>query len=77
MEQSENTLFAAPACVQSDRILYTPSAFARTSLLHLQEAGTLKALQPIPAAGRACSPTCASPSWTGQENWSMVESDTR
>lgn len=46
MEQSENTLFAAPACVQSDRILYTPSAFARTSLLHLQEAGTLKALQP-------------------------------
>lgn len=30
--------------VQSDRILYTPSAFARGSLLHLQEVGTLKAL---------------------------------
>ena len=32
--------------VQSDRILYTPSAFARGSLLHLQEVGTLKALHP-------------------------------
>ena len=31
---------------QSDRILYTPSAFARGSLLHLQEVGTLKALHP-------------------------------
>ena len=32
--------------VQSDRILYTPSAFARGSLLHLQEVGTLTALHP-------------------------------
>lgn len=32
--------------VESQRILYTPSAFARESLLHLQEAGTLRALQP-------------------------------
>ena len=32
--------------VQSDRILCTPSAFARGSLLHLQEVGTLKALHP-------------------------------
>lgn len=32
--------------VQSNRILYTPSAFARTSLLHLQEVGSLKALHP-------------------------------
>ena len=32
--------------VQSDRILYMPSAFARGSLLHLQEVGTLKALHP-------------------------------
>ena len=32
--------------VQSDRILYTPSAFARGSLLHLQEVGALKALHP-------------------------------
>ena len=32
--------------VSSSRILYTPSAFARTSLLHLQEVGSLKALYP-------------------------------
>lgn len=32
--------------VQSDRILYTPSSFARGSLLHLQEVGRLKALHP-------------------------------
>lgn len=29
--------------VSSDRIIYTPSSFARTSLIHLQETGTLKA----------------------------------
>ena len=32
--------------VSSSRILYTPSVFARTSLLHLQEVGTLRALRP-------------------------------
>ena len=32
--------------VQSNRILYTPSIFAKTSLIHLQEAGELTALQP-------------------------------
>lgn len=32
--------------VQSSRILYTPSSFARTSLLHLQEVGSLQAIQP-------------------------------
>lgn len=32
--------------VDSQRILYTPSAFARSCLLHLQEAGRLRALQP-------------------------------
>ena len=32
--------------VRSDRIIYTPSAFARSSLLHLQETGTLEALRP-------------------------------
>jgi len=31
--------------VSSNRILYTPSAFARASLLHLQEIGSLTALQ--------------------------------
>lgn len=34
------------AIVSSDRILYTPSAFARSSLLHLQEIGKLRALRP-------------------------------
>lgn len=32
--------------VKSDRILYTPSSFAKTSLLHLQEIGELEALEP-------------------------------
>lgn len=32
--------------VTSNRILYTPSSFARSSLLSLQEIGTLKALKP-------------------------------
>lgn len=32
--------------VESQRILYTPSAFARSCLLHLQEVGTLQALSP-------------------------------
>lgn len=32
--------------VESDRILYTPSVFARSSLLHLQEVGSLRAIYP-------------------------------
>lgn len=32
--------------VTSSRILYTPSPFARTSLLHLQEVGSLQAIHP-------------------------------
>ena len=32
--------------VSSSRILYTPSTFARTSLLHLQEVGSLQAIHP-------------------------------
>lgn len=32
--------------VDSSRILYTPSPFARSCLMHLQEIGTLKALSP-------------------------------
>ena len=34
------------AIVTSDRVLYTPSAFARDSLLHLQEIGRLTAKKP-------------------------------
>lgn len=40
-----NELFTATS-VSSKRILYTPSTFARSSLLHLQEVGTLQALKP-------------------------------
>lgn len=36
----------APKLVQSNRILYTPSFFAKAALLHLQEIGSLTALQP-------------------------------
>ncbi|MCD8327141.1 MAG: AraC family transcriptional regulator [Lachnospiraceae bacterium] len=32
--------------VQSSRIIYTPSVFARTNLLYLQEIGSLKAISP-------------------------------
>ena len=39
-------LFTSSPSVQSSRILYTPSPFARTSLLHLQEVGSLTAIKP-------------------------------
>lgn len=39
-------LFTTSPSVQSSRILYTPSPFARSSLLHLQEIGSLTALKP-------------------------------
>ena len=32
--------------VKSNRVIYTPSSFAKANLLHLQEAGELQALQP-------------------------------
>lgn len=41
-----NNLFTSSPSVQSSRILYTPSSFARTSLLHLQEVGSLRAVKP-------------------------------
>lgn len=40
------TYFTTASIVSSNRVLYTPSSFARTSLLHLQEIGTLQALAP-------------------------------
>lgn len=42
--------------VTSNRILYTPSAFARTNLLHLQEIGELQARRPHTSAEPICSP---------------------
>lgn len=44
MEQDR--LFIASASVRSSRILYTPSSFAKSSLLHLQEVGSLTAVRP-------------------------------
>lgn len=41
----KNALFDGDT-VHAKRIIYTPSAFARSNLLHLQEVGTLKARQP-------------------------------
>lgn len=43
----DNNLFTnSSSRVCSNRILYTPSAFAKSSLLHLQETGSLQALAP-------------------------------
>ena len=42
----QTNLFTASPSVQSSRILYTPSPFARSSLLHLQEVGSLTAIKP-------------------------------
>ena len=41
-----SNLFTSSPSVQSSRILYTPSPFARASLLHLQEVGSLSAIRP-------------------------------
>lgn len=46
METELNNFFPSAPSVSSNRILYTPSSFARTSLLYLQEVGSLKALSP-------------------------------
>lgn len=43
MAQRDGLLFEGEGSVDSERIIYTPSAFAKTSLLHLQEVGKLKA----------------------------------
>lgn len=38
--------FTSSAFVSSNRVIYTPSAFAKSSLLYLQETGNLQALAP-------------------------------
>lgn len=38
--------YTVSASVRTSRILYTPSSFARLSLLHLQEAGSSTAIRP-------------------------------
>lgn len=45
--ENMNALFNPyPSSVRSSRILYTPSTFAWTALLHLQEVGSLQAIHP-------------------------------
>lgn len=46
IQMDDQTYFSTLSIVSSRRVLYTPSSFARNSLLHLQEIGTLKALAP-------------------------------
>ena len=46
MEKTISFTNSTNSIVTSNRILYTPSAFARSSLLTLQEIGTLEALKP-------------------------------
>lgn len=43
---NQNLFMTSPGASDSNRIIYTPSAFARSSLIHLQETGTLQALHP-------------------------------
>ncbi len=46
----QTDFFTDSSLVSSTRILYTPSLFARSSLFHLQETGTLQALHPHASA---------------------------
>ena len=46
VKSMQSNLFTSSPSVQSSRILYTPSPFARSSLLHLQEVGSLTAIKP-------------------------------
>ena len=46
VKSMHSNLFTSSPSVQSSRILYTPSPFARSSLLHLQEVGSLTAIKP-------------------------------
>lgn len=46
MRITMNTGFFQGNSVSSNRIIYTPSPFAKANLLHLQEVGTLQAVKP-------------------------------
>lgn len=60
--------------VTSNRILYTPSSFARSSLLTLQEIGTLEALKPHTSSRDSLfNPTCFSMWSLGLGNWFIRE----
>lgn len=44
--------------VHARRMIYTPSAFAKSSLVHLQEVGQLQARSPHASTRRGWPPTC-------------------
>lgn len=46
MGEKDQKYFTTSDIVSSNRVLYTPSSFARANLLYLQEIGTLQALKP-------------------------------
>ena len=59
-QNKEGTVMEAPLfdgkLVHSQRIIYTPSPFARSNLVHLQEVGRLQARNPMPAPARGWPP---------------------
>ena len=60
--------------VRSSRIIYTPSVFARSSLLHLQETGTLQALHPHKSERIGLHSCLFFTSFPVREGWSMEAS---
>lgn len=59
--------------VESERILYTPSAFARSNLLHLQEIGELKVCRPHISKRENLSSYLFLSFYLGQANLSLME----
>lgn len=58
--------------VSSDRVLYTPTTFARSALLYLQEIGRLQAEQPhISSRTHLSSYICFSVSIPALVSWSI------
>lgn len=60
--------------VFSDRILYTPTSFAKTALLYLQEIGSLQAKKPHTSSRTACRHTCFSVLIPASVSWNIRES---
>lgn len=46
MEREMEKMFASEGVTKSDRMLHTPSSFAKNNLLYVQEVGTLQSLKP-------------------------------
>ena len=65
-----DSLDASPI-VFSDRILYTPTSFAKTALLYLQEIGSLQAKKPHTSSAPACRHTCFSVLILVPVNWNI------